>query len=194
MAEVRVIVNVGGDDHELTKEDVLFRKEIAAPNETEDLLVTAIDESGNETYRTALLEVLPEWLPPKTDWTAEDYFNAIDYNRIIGNIDYLKTLAERLFLNIEHSAKKEEKNYKSLIYAREINDIEKDVDALNTSTYLLDIGEAKTYKVNGRVPDYNEYNRVESACFRLYNELTCHKNNLPRMAFKLGNNMRFGGF
>ena len=32
------------------------------------------------------------WIEPKTNWTSQDFFNIEDYNRIIGNIAYLKEL------------------------------------------------------------------------------------------------------
>ena len=34
------------------------------------------------------------WIEPKTDWVSTDYFNIEDYNRIIGNIIYLKDFAD----------------------------------------------------------------------------------------------------
>ena len=37
------------------------------------------------------------WIEPKTDWTSSDYFNAEDYNRIIGNVIYLKAFSDALF-------------------------------------------------------------------------------------------------
>lgn len=40
------------------------------------------------------------WMEPKTDWVSTDYFNAEDYNRMIGNISYLKTLADEVFLHV----------------------------------------------------------------------------------------------
>ena len=68
-----------------------------------------------------------------------------------------------------------------------MNDIENGLELLNDETYGLQIGETKTYKPNGKVPTYEEYNRIENACKQLYKELTVHKANLPRLAFTLGN-------
>ena len=41
------------------------------------------------------------WIEPKTDWTSSDYFNAEDYNRIIGNVIYLKAFSDALFNSLE---------------------------------------------------------------------------------------------
>lgn len=194
MAEIKVIANLENVNYELSNEEGdVYTREIAAPEQDAEVNVYAEDESGNVSYGIEFLSVNMEWLPPKIDWTEDDYFNAIDYNRIIGNIDYLNNYAKRLFLDISSLSEKEEKDYKSMIYAREINTIEEEIEILNEETYFLDIGDKKTYKANGKVPDYNEYNRIESACLKIYNELKCHKENLPRLAFRLGNRNGIGG-
>ena len=127
------------------------------------------------------------WIEPKTDWTASDAFDYVAYNRVTGNISYLKAFADVLFARLTELSIGEEKANLSLIYAREMNAIESGLETLNKETYSLVIGETKSYKPNGNVPTYEEYNRIESACLRLYNQLTVHKANLPRLAFTLGN-------
>lgn len=127
------------------------------------------------------------WIEPKTDWTENDFFNAVDYNRIIGNIAYLKAYSDDLFLNVTNVSLGEEKTYTSLIYAREINDIEQALERLNLETYEFDIGETQTYKQNKQTPLWSEYNRLESAILLLHNTMVAHKGSLSRLAFKLGN-------
>lgn len=194
MAEIRVVASLDNESYELNDNgNNLFSREIAAPERDTDVRVTAIDESGNESYAIELLDVNLEWLPPKIDWTSSDYFNAIDYNRIIGNLAFLRDYANKLFLELSDVTIKAEKNYMSLLYAREINVIEEELEVLNVETYSLDIGDKKVYKTNGKVPDYNEFNRIERACLNLYIEMKCHKENLPRLAFRLGNRNGIGG-
>lgn len=127
-----------------------------------------------------------EWIEPKTDWTANDAFDHVAYNRVTGNISYLKAFADILFAHLTELSLETEKDNLSRIYARHMNDIENGLELFNAETYDLEIGETKSYKPNGNVPTYEEYNRIESACLRLYNELTVHKANLPRLAFTLG--------
>ena len=127
------------------------------------------------------------WIEPKTDWVASDFVNSEDYNRIIGNISYLKAKLDALFLSIRKLTLSEEKAVKSLIYAREINSIEQSLETLNIDTYNFDIGETKEYLPNTRTLDFVELNRIESAIFMLYEQMENHKQNLTRLAFTLGN-------
>lgn len=136
-----------------------------------------------------------EWVTPKTDWQASydengnytgDYFNIEDYNRIIGNLTYLKALADTLFLPFTMADMGSEKTYSSMIYASEINVIEDNLEAINQNTYGFNIGEKVAYQVNKGTPLWSELNRIESACLLLYKTLTAHKNALPRFAFTLG--------
>ena len=83
------------------------------------------------------------WIEPKTDWTSSDYFNAEDYNRIIGNVIYLKAFSDTLFNSLTNVSLGEEKTKISLIYAREMNNIESSIDKLNFETYRLNIGDTK---------------------------------------------------
>lgn len=127
------------------------------------------------------------WIEPKTDWVSGDYFNATDYNRIIGNIAYLKAYLDTLFYGLTNISTMEEKTAKSLIYAREINAIETALETLNIETYKFDIGETKEYMANTRTIDFVELKRIESAILLLYEQMTNHKENLTRLAFTLGN-------
>ena len=130
---------------------------------------------------------MSDWIEPKTDWTSNDYVNTVDYNRIIGNIAYLKAYLDTLFYGLTNISTMEEKTAKSLIYAREINAIETALEQLNLETYKLDIGETKEYMANTRTLNFVELNRIESAILLLYTQMTNHKENLTRLAFTLGN-------
>lgn len=127
------------------------------------------------------------WIKPKTDWTSVDYFNAEDYNRIIGNITHLKALGGDLFSGLSNLSLGEEKAVMSLIYAREMNNIENALESINLETYGLGIGDKQTFKANGSTPLWSEFNRIESAILLLYNTMVAHKDNLPRLAYRLGN-------
>ena len=129
---------------------------------------------------------MAEWLTPKTDWRESDYFNIEDYNRIIGNISYLKSLADELFVLQNSSSLGDEKGYASMIYASEMNNVEDALESLNLETYGFEIGEKQTFKANGSTLLWSEFNRIESAILLLYKTMKAHKDSLPRLAFSLG--------
>ena len=126
------------------------------------------------------------WITPKTDWTADDYFNASDYNRIIGNISYLKALYESFMGEVTDLSLGAEKTYLSMIYAHEMNAIENAVQTINADTYSLSIGTKNAYSANNPTTRYTDMNRIESALLRLYNTMTAHIENRPRLAYTFG--------
>ena len=130
---------------------------------------------------------MAEWITPKTDWTSESYFNSEDYNRIIGNITYLKAYLDTLFYGLTNISTMEKKTATSLIYAREINAIETALETLTIETYKFNLGETKEYIANTRTFDFVELNRIEGAILFLYTKMINHKENLTRLAFTLGN-------
>lgn len=137
------------------------------------------------------ISVLYELLQYRIDWTKTDFFNTEDYNRIIGNIAYLRAYLDTLFLGLTNISTMEEKTFESLLYAREINAIETALEQLNLETYKFDIGETKEYLPNTRTLDFVELNRIESAILLLYKTMTAHKNALPKLAFTLGGRKGF---
>lgn len=187
MAEIKVIALMEDTEYDLNKEGDIYREDIAAPYNSTDIHVKATDESGNESQKSVYLEVFSEWLPPKTDWTKDDFFNAKDYNRIIGNMVYLRSYMDRMFPKLSNVELGEKKEYTSYIYAREMNDIEKALERINAETYRFDIGETKTYKANKPTPLWSEFNRIESAMLLIYRTMIAHKEAMPRLAYKLGN-------
>ena len=129
---------------------------------------------------------MAEWIEPKTDWVSSDRVNTRDYNRIIGNLTYLKVYLDTFFNELTNVSLGEEKTIESPIYAREINNIETSLERLNLETYRFDIGETKNYQANERVIDYNELNRIERAIWLLYYTMVVQQENVTRLAFTLG--------
>ena len=126
------------------------------------------------------------WTEPKTDWSASDRFNAADYNRIIGNLNYLKETADKVYLGVKAVSLGEEKTYLSMIYAREFNAIENALENINVGTYGLNIGKKPVFAANKPTPMCSEYNRIEQSCLLLYNTLAAQINALPVLSFTLG--------
>lgn len=124
------------------------------------------------------------WKKPKTDWKSTDFFNASDYNRIIGNLKFLKTYIDKMYPDVSFFDLGANKTYTSYIYASEINRIQDEIDNINV--YDLDVGKKVTYAGNKRTPTYAEFNRIESAILRLHDMMIAQHDALPRLAFTLG--------
>lgn len=118
------------------------------------------------------------WQTPKTNWKISDFLNYADYNRIVGNIDYLKTEISAFIGSIDEYVQLDKnKNYASVVYSEEMNGIENNLDMLNTYTYNLDIGEKTSYTINGSTPLFSEFNRIENACALIKERVDSQKNN-----------------
>ena len=140
------------------------------------------------------------WLDCKTNWQAKvspdgeylgDYFNAADYNRIVNNLAYLHTLAEKMYRNHKSPALAAHKEVGAYYYADELNSIEDGLEKLNVQTVNTEIGNKKTFMSNGPSIDFNELNRIESAMLNIYGKLTNQYDGRRKLKFKLGTK---GGF
>lgn len=125
------------------------------------------------------------WQTPKTNWQATDFFNIEDWNRIVGNIEYVKSLCPELYPDFS-IASISEKTYSDYLYAREINDIENNIYKINSSTYPLKVDGQKNWVSNANAPSYVDFNRWESIILRIKESLEGQLECLPRLSFILG--------
>ena len=121
------------------------------------------------------------WITPKTNWNGGtaadgtyigDRFNAVDFNRIKNNLDYLRELAIKLYDEFAINDLGSDRTPADYFYADEINRLEENLTIINNNTLKRHYGTAPTYTNNGRTMDFTELNRLESAILDLYNRLT----------------------
>lgn len=121
------------------------------------------------------------WETPKTDWYGStdadgvytgDRFNATDFNRIKNNLSYLRELAIKLYKEFSIVSLGADRTPKDYFYADEINQLEENLNTLNTNTLKMSYGSAPVYNDNGNTMDFNELNRLEGAILDLYDRLT----------------------
>lgn len=121
------------------------------------------------------------WETPKTDWYGStdadgvytgDRFNATDFNRIKNNLSYLRGLAIKLYKEFSIVSLGADRTPKDYFYADEINQLEENLNTLNTNTLKMSYGSAPVYNDNGNTMDFNELNRLEGAILDLYDRLT----------------------
>lgn len=120
------------------------------------------------------------WQTPKTDWSGDvvdgvyvgDRFNAVDFNRIKNNLEYLRELAVKMYEEFTIHSLGSDRTPKDYFYADEINKLEANLTTINSKSLKRSYGSAPTYVDNGNTMDFKELNRLESAILDLYDKLT----------------------
>lgn len=121
------------------------------------------------------------WETPKTDWHYEldsdglyigDRFNAVDFNRIKNNLEYLRGLAIKMYDDFTINALGADRTPQDYFYADEINQLEENLNIINGNSIKRSYGTAPSYAANGKVMDFTELNRLEGAMLDLYDRLT----------------------
>ena len=126
------------------------------------------------------------WQQPKTDWTAEDFFNIEDYNRIKGNLNEIRQQALLLWPDFEFEEMGEDKTYQDYgFYADEINRFEANVDHICDGTFPFSVGERQTFYENQPFIDWKELNRIEEACRLIYSNIQSRYSGRKTLAFTL---------
>lgn len=126
------------------------------------------------------------WQTPKTDWTAKDVVLCSDYNRIKGNIDYLQTLACKIYKGFDIEEMGDDKTEEQYPYADEYNRLEQNIEMIAKSTVGFQYGESPVFFDNGNFLDYQELNRIEGATLDMYNQLTNQYKGRRMLTFTLG--------
>ena len=120
------------------------------------------------------------WEMPKTDWYGStdadgiytgDRFNATDFNRIKNNLAFLRDLAIKLYDEFSIVSLGADRTPIHFFYADEINQLEQNLNTINSNTLKMPYGSAPTYNENGYTMDFVELNRLESATLDLYDRL-----------------------
>ena len=120
------------------------------------------------------------WSTPKTDWNGEtvdgvyigDRFNAVDFNRIKNNLEYLRELAIKMYEEFSIQSLGSDRTQKDFFYADEINALEDNLKTINNNSLKRSYGNVPVYVDNGNTMDFKELNRLESAILDLYEKLT----------------------
>ena len=120
------------------------------------------------------------WITPKTDWYGSldsegrysgDRFNAADFNRIKNNLQHLRDMAIALYEDFNITSLGNDRTPADYFYADEINQLETNLNTINSHTLNWNYGTAPVYYDNGNTMDFAELNRLESAILDLYNRL-----------------------
>lgn len=122
----------------------------------------------------------------KTDWKPTDYFNAVHHNRIVANLNAIRTLAENLIEKPISITVIPGKTYNDVDFARDFNTLQDDVDIINRATFNAPLSTKITFRDNGFTPTYIELNRIEEKIDLLYRYVKVNTDTRTHLAFKLG--------
>lgn len=105
------------------------------------------------------------WNKPKTNWKNGDFFNHIDYNRIVGNIDHIR---EMLDLEVLFSSKTVEEYMRVSEYNAITKAISEMYSSNNFNFELIEIPDRNDYS---RPWNAEQLNLIESSIEKMYEEL-----------------------
>ena len=125
-----------------------------------------------------------EFITPKTDWEYGDALNVEDYNRIRNNLLYLNDKCNTHFPPDVIIDLGNEKTLTDNYYASEFNAFEDALESINERAYRYDIGSKMTFNQLGKFIGYEERNRLESGCLRLYKMFEQIEQKSRRTAFR----------
>lgn len=127
------------------------------------------------------------WKEPKINWTENDRFEIEDYNRIKNNIYYLWEKAQIFFNNFEikemgSDIESETEDF-NVVY---FNAFEENIDILNGSTFVQNLGTKQTFYENGVFIKWDELNRIENATIKIKKIIEAREKSAYRLPFRLG--------
>ena len=140
------------------------------------------------------------WQTPKTDWYGNvnsegkyigDRFNATDFNRIKNNLQHLRDMAIVMYDEFNIPSLGADRTPADYFYADEINQLESNLNTINSNTLKKGYGSAPLYADNGNTMDFNELNRLEGAILDLYNLLSNQSEGRRMFTWNFG--MKGGG-
>lgn len=126
------------------------------------------------------------WVTPKTNWVKTDGINYVDYNRIKNNLAYLRDLAGQLYKEFDITVDPDKDKYSLWPYPSEINRLEENLETIRNHTYPFTTGQRRTYYGNVPTIDWQELNRLESACKLIHDNLQGQAAGKRRLSFRLG--------
>lgn len=140
------------------------------------------------------------WQTPKTDWKIQpalngmyngDWFNAADYNRIAGNLEYLASIGATAYKPFSIQPMPTV-TYQSYGLASYINLIETNLYTITSNTYTPPMYSGKkTWVANGAAPSVDDLNRWEQSIQAIYENYKARMAGWTKIPVNLPQN--FGG-
>lgn len=95
-----------------------------------DVVITAYNSLGTPTIYTTTIYKLDKILPVKTDWTAVDYYNADDLNRVEANTQFVAEFLESIDYVIPLEPVETGRTKASIEFADSLNRVEGNIELI----------------------------------------------------------------
>lgn len=118
------------------------------------------------------------WIEPKIDWTANDYYNAEDLNRVESNTKYIADYLTGLSYKIPELEVKTDRDITSIDSVSSINRIEENIEAIEDNFITPPGYQNRKNWALGMSYDYRDANRLENNLKLLYEWAFIAKENL----------------
>ncbi len=143
-----------------------------------DVMITAYNSLGTPTEYSTTIYKLEDMLPGKTDWKADDYYNADDLNRVEANTDFIAGLLRALDYVVPLEPVETGRNMASIEFASSLSRIERNIEAIRTA-FLTPPGytDGKVW-VPLMAFSYRDANRLERNLQALYKWALIARENL----------------
>jgi hypothetical protein len=139
--------------------------------------ITAYNNLGTPTQYDTIIYRLEEIIEPRTNWTADDYYNFDDMNRVEANTQYVAEFLNSLSYRIPDLVVETGRDMTDIDFIPSVNRVEQNIEKIR-NRFLTPPG----YKVTkvwalGMGFDYRDANRLEGNLKLLYEWAIIAKDN-----------------
>lgn len=95
-----------------------------------DVMITAYNSLGTPTEYSTTIYKLEDMLPGKTDWKADDYYNADDLNRVEANTQFIAEFLQSMDYVIPLEPVETGRNKESIEFADGLSRVERNIELI----------------------------------------------------------------
>lgn len=123
--------------------------------------ITAYNSLGTPTTYETVISRIEGLIPLKTDWTAQDFYNADDLNRVEADTQYIAEYLESAGYPVTLEAVRVDRDVTSIEFADSLSRVERNIDALRQAFLAPPGYQAPKVWAAGKPFGYRDANRLE---------------------------------
>jgi hypothetical protein len=142
------------------------------------IAITAYNNLGTPTNYNTTIYRLDDIITPKRNWTADDYYNDDDLNRVEANTQYIAEYLKDMDYLMPKLTIKTDRDMRSIDFISSINRVENNLDEVKNN-FITPIGwQNKKIWSLGKGFDFTDANRLENNLYLLYSLAKIAKENI----------------